>query len=212
MSTATILPIETSDPDYLLKVVLTGDSGVGKTNLLSQFVKNTFNPESKTTIGVEFATKVVKVRGKTVKAQIWDTAGQEAYHSITASYFRSCQGVFLVFDITDEKSFKDLDYWINMIKEHSNTTSSNADSTPLIVVIANKIDCPKEKHQVDIETISNSCRERDLDYFITSALTGENVKNAADFMVKKLTERRRVKANEETINLTENTSTNKGCC
>lgn len=208
---------EQGKPVISYKIILCGNHQSGKTLFIRRLTDTILNfdseiPETQATIATNLICHKIEMNGTVYKLQLWDTAGQEAYHSITASYFRSCQGVFLVFDITDEKSFKDLDYWINMIKEHSNTTSSNADSTPLIVVIANKIDCPKEKHQVDIETISNSCRERDLDYFITSALTGENVKNAADFMVKKLTERRRVKANEETINLTENTSTNKGCC
>lgn len=74
--------------DYLFKVVLIGDSGVGKSNLLSRFTRNEFNLESKSTIGVEFATKSIQAEGKTIKAQIWDTAGQERYRAITSAYYR----------------------------------------------------------------------------------------------------------------------------
>ena len=82
--------------DYLFKVVLIGDSGVGKSNLLSRFTRNEFNLESKSTIGVEFATKSIQTEGKTIKAQIWDTAGQERYRAITSAYYRC--GVIFVFN------------------------------------------------------------------------------------------------------------------
>ena len=80
--------------DYLFKVVLIGDSGVGKSNLLSRFTRNEFNLESKSTIGVEFATKSIQTEGKTIKAQIWDTAGQERYRAITSAYYRSVRGFY----------------------------------------------------------------------------------------------------------------------
>ena len=78
--------------DYLFKIVLIGDSGVGKSNLLSRFTRNEFNLESKSTIGVEFATKSIQAEGKTIKAQIWDTAGQERYRAITSAYYRGAVG------------------------------------------------------------------------------------------------------------------------
>jgi len=88
--------------DYLFKVVLIGDSGVGKSNLLSRFTRNEFSLESKSTIGVEFATRSIQVDGKTVKAQIWDTAGQERYRAITSAYYRGAVGALLVYDITKQ--------------------------------------------------------------------------------------------------------------
>ncbi|KAF2318963.1 hypothetical protein GH714_012008 [Hevea brasiliensis] len=86
--------------DYLFKIVLIGDSGVGKSNILSRFTRNEFCLESKSTIGVEFATRTLQVEGKTVKAQIWDTAGQERYRAITSAYYRGAVGALLVYDIT----------------------------------------------------------------------------------------------------------------
>ncbi|KAK9025676.1 hypothetical protein V6N11_038534 [Hibiscus sabdariffa] len=88
------------DYDYLFKLVLIGDSGVGKSNLLSRFARNEFNLESKSTIGVEFATRSIRVDDKVVKAQIWDTAGQERYRAITSAYYRGAVGALLVYDVT----------------------------------------------------------------------------------------------------------------
>merc|ERR1711998_690073 len=86
--------------DYLFKVVLTGDSGVGKSNLLTRFTRDEFKADSKSTIGVEFATQTIQVDKKTIKAQIWDTAGQERYRAITSAYYRGAVGALLVYDIT----------------------------------------------------------------------------------------------------------------
>ncbi len=88
-----------------LKLVLVGDSGVGKSNIISRFTKNEFNLESKTTIGVEFATKVVDLDGRSIKVQIWDTAGQERYRSMASAYYRGAVGALLVYDITRASSF-----------------------------------------------------------------------------------------------------------
>lgn len=91
-----------------LKLVLVGDSGVGKSNIISRFTKNEFNLESKTTIGVEFATKVIDIDGRSIKVQIWDTAGQERYRSMASAYYRGAVGALLVYDITRASSFENL--------------------------------------------------------------------------------------------------------
>ena len=93
------------ETDITLKIVLVGDSGVGKSNIISKYTKNEFNYESKTTIGVEFATKVITLDSKTVKVQIWDTAGQERYRSMASAYYRGAMGALLVYDITRASSF-----------------------------------------------------------------------------------------------------------
>ena len=94
------------DYDYLFKIVMIGDSGVGKSNILSRFTKNEFNFETKTTIGVEFAQKSMTIDGKTIKAQIWDTAGEERYRAITAAYYRGAAGALIVYDICKPGSFE----------------------------------------------------------------------------------------------------------
>jgi small GTP-binding protein len=99
------------DYDYLFKVVLIGDSGVGKSNLLSRFTKNEFSLESKSTIGVEFATRSIHVDDKIVKAQIWDTAGQERFHSLGAAFYRGADCCVLVYDVNVQKTFDTLNNW-----------------------------------------------------------------------------------------------------
>eukprot|EP01036_Dinobryon_divergens_P032180 gene32180-41720_t len=105
--------------DYLFKVVLIGDSGVGKSNLLSRFTRNEFNLESKSTIGVEFATKSIQVDSKIVKAQIWDTAGQERYRAITSAYYRGAVGALLVYDISKRSTFENVERWLKELRDHA---------------------------------------------------------------------------------------------
>lgn len=132
-------------------VVLIGDSGVGKSNLLLRFTKNDFQAESKSTIGVEFATRTLKIEDKTVKAQIWDTAGQERYRAITSaytanlaftlsltlvyhfSYYRGAVGALLVYDITKKQTFDNAERWLNELREH-------ADQEIVILLVGNKSD------------------------------------------------------------------------
>jgi small GTP-binding protein len=101
-----------------LKLVLVGDSGVGKSNIISKFTRNEFNLESKTTIGVEFATKVVAVEGRSAKVQIWDTAGQERYRSMASAYYRGAVGALLVYDLTHASSFESVDKWLKELRTY----------------------------------------------------------------------------------------------
>ncbi|KAG0495115.1 hypothetical protein HPP92_006109 [Vanilla planifolia] len=107
------------DYDYLFKLVLIGDSGVGKSNLLSRFTRNEFNLESRSTIGVEFATRSLNVDGRIIKAQIWDTAGQERYRAITSAYYRGAVGALLVYDVTRRPTFENVERWLRELREHT---------------------------------------------------------------------------------------------
>ena len=104
---------------YVFLVVLIGDSGVGKSNLLSRFTRNEFNLESKSTIGVEFATRSIQVDGKTIKAQIWDTAGQERYRAITSAYYRGAVGALLVYDIAKHLTYENVERWLRELRDHA---------------------------------------------------------------------------------------------
>uniref|UniRef100_A0A4W5LS69 Ras-related protein Rab-25 n=1 Tax=Hucho hucho TaxID=62062 RepID=A0A4W5LS69_9TELE len=120
--------------DFLFQtLVLIGDSGVGKSNLLSRFTRNEFNLESKSTIGVEFATRSIHVEGKTVKAQIWDTAGQERYRAITSAYYRGAVGALLVYDIAKHLTYENAERWLKELQDH-------ADSNIVIMLVGNKSD------------------------------------------------------------------------
>nr|CEG02421.1 unnamed protein product [Fusarium pseudograminearum CS3427] len=114
-------------------VVLIGDSGVGKSNLLSRFTRNEFNLDSKSTIGVEFATRSIQVDSKTIKAQIWDTAGQERYRAITSAYYRGAVGALLVYDISKHQTYENVTRWLKELRDH-------ADANIVIMLVGNKSD------------------------------------------------------------------------
>lgn len=156
--------------DFIWKVVLVGDSGVGKTNLLSCFTRNEFNAESKTTIGVEFATRNVQIRGKTVRAQIWDTAGQERYRAITSVYYRGAVGALVLYDITKPATFENLDKWISELKEH-------ADPCVCIMIVGNKTDL-RSQRVVSTEEGRLLAEKYRYSFIETSALDASNVGEA----------------------------------
>lgn len=99
--------------DYLFKIVIIGDSAVGKSNLLSRYARNEFNPNSKATIGVEFQTQCLQIDGKEVKAQLWDTAGQERFRAVTSAYYRGAFGALLVYDISRRSTFQSVSRWLD---------------------------------------------------------------------------------------------------
>lgn len=116
-----------------IAVVLIGDSNVGKSNLLMRFTRNEFNLESKSTIGVEFATKTVPVGGKTIKAQIWDTAGQERYRAITSAYYRGAVGALLVYDISKRATYENVERWLEELRDHADKNIVSSDTISLRV-------------------------------------------------------------------------------
>lgn len=107
---------EESDQEYLFKVVIIGDSAVGKSNLLTRYAKNEFNMHSKSTIGVEFQTQTMEIDGKEVKAQIWDTAGQERFRAVTSAYYRGAVGALVVYDISRSTTFESVTRWLEELK------------------------------------------------------------------------------------------------
>jgi len=161
---------EGSNFDYLFKVVLIGDSGVGKSNLLSRFTRNEFNLETKSTIGVEFATRSITVDGKTLKAQIWDTAGQERYRAITAAYYRGAVGALLVYDISKHQTYVNVTRWLKELRDH-------ADSNIVIMLVGNKSDL-KHLRAVPTDEAKAFAAENNLSFMETSALDASNVESA----------------------------------
>jgi len=156
--------------DYLYKVVLIGDSGVGKSNLLSRFTRNEFNLETKSTIGVEFATRSIQLDGKTIKAQIWDTAGQERYRAITSAYYRGAVGALLVYDIAKSQTFKNVERWLAELRE-------NASENIVIMLVGNKSDL-KHLREVPLETAKEFSEKNSLLFIETSALDSSNVEQS----------------------------------
>ncbi|CAK9315458.1 Ras-related protein RABA1f, partial [Cucurbita argyrosperma subsp. argyrosperma] len=158
------------DYDYLFKVVLIGDSGVGKSNLLSRFTRNEFSLETKSTIGVEFATRSIRVDDKIVKAQIWDTAGQERYRAITSAYYRGAVGALIVYDVTRHVTFENVERWLKELRGHT-------DHNIVIMLVGNKADL-RHLRAVSTED-AQAFAERERTYFMeTSALESFNVENS----------------------------------
>ncbi|AFN82829.1 RAS-related GTP-binding protein Rab11 [Encephalitozoon romaleae SJ-2008] len=157
--------------DYLFKIVLIGDSAVGKTNLLAKLTRNEFYKDSKATIGVEFGTITFKIGEDIVKAQIWDTAGQERYQAIVQAYYRGTSGAVIVYDITNKDSLKKAtSLWLKQLKDFS-------PSEIPIVLIGNKKDL-EDYRAIATEKGKEEAVANELSFFETSALTGENVREA----------------------------------
>uniref|UniRef100_A0A7S4KVV1 Ras-related protein Rab-11A n=1 Tax=Paramoeba aestuarina TaxID=180227 RepID=A0A7S4KVV1_9EUKA len=156
--------------DYLYKVVLIGDSGVGKSNLLSRFTRNEFSLETKSTIGVEFATRSIQVDGKTIKAQIWDTAGQERYRAITSAYYRGAVGALLCYDIAKSVTYKNVERWLTELRE-------NAAENIVIMLVGNKSDL-KHLREVPTDEAREFVEKNGLTFIETSALDSSNVDTA----------------------------------
>ncbi|AYV82031.1 MAG: Ras-like protein Rab-11A [Homavirus sp.] len=164
--------------DYLYKIVLIGDSGVGKSNLLSRFTRNEFYTDTKSTIGVEFATRTITVDNKTIKAQIWDTAGQERYRAITSAYYRGAVGALLVYDISKGTTFRNVTKWMNELKEN---TASNI----VIMLVGNKSDL-RHLREVSTEEGNDLSRKNGLYFLETSALDSSNVELAFQNVVSEI--------------------------
>ncbi|KAM1229285.1 hypothetical protein ACFX11_039856 [Malus domestica] len=156
--------------DYVFKVVLIGDSAVGKSQLLARFARNEFSLESKATIGVEFQTKTLVIDHKTIKAQIWDTAGQERYRAVTSAYYRGSVGAMLVYDITKPQSFDHVTKWLEELRAH-------ADNNIVVMLVGNKSDLGTLR-AVPSEDAKEFAQRENLFFMEASALEATNVESA----------------------------------
>ena len=164
--------------DFLFKMILIGDSSVGKSNILLKYLKGEFDPNSKATVGVEFGTKNILLNKKKIKIQIWDTAGQERYRSITSAYYKGAKGAFIVYDITRRNTFESIDKWISDLK-------TNGDKNISIVLIGNKRDL-EDKREVQKEEGIKKSKECKTAFMETSALNGENIDKAFEQLIEEI--------------------------
>jgi len=201
--------------EYKLKIVIVGDSGVGKTNLVKRFISNTYNANSKATVGVEFISKSYKINDHIFKIEIWDTAGQERYKSITAAYYKGAKGALVVYDTTNKETFYNVDRWISEIKEKSVPEIK-------IMIIGNKMDL-KSRREVKLEEAMEKSKTLEAPLLETSALTAENVNQAFHDLLKEMyyevrgkfeVQEQKVEETKEGINLNTEVpkNKNKGCC
>jgi len=157
--------------DYLVKLLLIGDSGVGKSSLLVKFADDRFSPHIGQTIGMDFKVKMLDLGGRRVKLQIWDTAGQERFHTITQQYYRNAMGIILVYDVTNEESFDNIRRWAAQIAAHGAETADR-------MLLGNKADCDASQRAVDKERAQALANEYGIPFMETSAKEGNNVQEA----------------------------------
>ncbi|KAG1179216.1 hypothetical protein G6F55_007346 [Rhizopus delemar] len=165
--------------DYFFRLVLTGDSGVGKSNVMSRFARNEFDLVYRKTIGVDFTTKTLGTDNHTVRAQIWDTAGQERFRTIVSSYYRGVAGAFIVYDITSRSSFENVHIWLREIREYT-------DSTAVIMLVGNKVDLSKFSRVVETEEGRLLAEEEELLFIETSALDAASIDAAFIILLSKI--------------------------
>ncbi|KAF3333509.1 ras-related protein RABA5a [Carex littledalei] len=169
---------ESGSQDYLFKIVMIGDSSVGKSNLLARFARNEFYPNSKSTIGVEFQTQKLLIDGKEVKAQIWDTAGQERFRAVTSAYYRGAVGALLVYDISRRTTFDSVGRWLNELHTHS-------DMNVVTILVGNKSDL-KDIREVPTSEGKSLAEAQGLFFMETSALDSSNVTEAFYTVVREI--------------------------
>ncbi|XP_050375087.1 ras-related protein RABA5e-like [Argentina anserina] len=169
---------EGSGEEYLFKIVIIGDSAVGKSNLLSRYARNEFSAHSKATIGVEFQTQSMEIDGKEVKAQIWDTAGQERFRAVTSAYYRGAVGALVVYDITRRTTFESVGRWLDELKTHS-------DATMAIMLVGNKCDLENIRN-VSIEEGKSLAEAEGMFFMETSALDSTNVDKAFELVIREI--------------------------
>lgn len=158
--------IKNKNYDTIMKILLVGDSGVGKSCLLVRFVDDKFNPTFITTIGIDFKIKTVEINGKKVKLQLWDTAGQERFRTITTAYYRGAMGIIIVYDVTDERTFSNVRQWYQTVTEHANENAQ-------ILLVGNKNDM--DNRVVSYEQGEKLATELNVTFIESSAKDNRNV-------------------------------------
>uniref|UniRef100_A0A336MPQ4 CSON004383 protein n=1 Tax=Culicoides sonorensis TaxID=179676 RepID=A0A336MPQ4_CULSO len=166
-----------------LKVLVLGDVAVGKSSLANRYVNQTFSFEYKVTIGADFFLKQLQIGDNSITLQIWDTAGQERYDSFNRPFYRGADCALIVYDITDPRTFANLDKWFeNLIENVQNTHSIDRRNIP-IAIVGNRLDLHKLR-EVEYSKAELWCKRKQINYFEVSAKTGENVDTVFDYLVE----------------------------
>ena len=182
--------------DILYKKVKIGDSGVGKSNILSRYVRDEFSIDTKATVGVEFGSKIISINNQQIKMQIWDTAGQEKYKSVSSIYYKGAKGALLVYDISRKETFNNLNRWVNEIK-------NNSDENINILLIGNKCDL-EEGRQISQEEAFEKAKEINAGFLEVSALQAVNIEKAFKYLIQQIYSKNNNRIDEKKNTLKEN--------
>ena len=200
-----------SDFEFVVKLIIIGDTGVGKTNFIFQFTEGKFSPLHVSTVGLDSKSKIIRLPKlkKNVKIQIWDTAGQERYMAINKNFFHKVQGIIVMYDLTNRDSFENIKSWINLIKQ--------ATSNKTVILIANKLDLAKDERIVSESEGEKIAKDNDIMFFEGSGSTGENVdkifiKIAETIYTSLIEEKNDEEKCSSKFNLNKNNNKKKRCC
>ena len=166
--------------DLTLKLLVVGDSSVGKTNFVMRLINNEFSKNYMTTSGIDLKATDIEIKNKKIHIQLWDTAGQEKYKAITKNLFLKVMGALIIYDITNEASYNNLKSWVQLIKEECGKHMQ-------LIILGNKSDLDAERKISKDEAI-NYAKEQKIDYIETSSKTGENVKKAVTMICESILE------------------------
>ena len=193
--------------EITFKILLLGDSSVGKTCFLKRYTDNTFQDAYLSTIGFDFKFKTVTLKsGKKVKVQLWDTAGQERFRTIAKSYYKGAHGIILIYDVTNRKTFENIRKWLNQIKEETSNKIS-------IILVANKIDCDADLRVVSKEEGEDLAKNAGLPIYEASAKQSINVNESFQFLIEQVSENSSNIHTQTSTKLNQNTSSKKkNCC
>ena len=186
----------TSEPSNIFKILTIGESGVGKTCILRRFVEDKFLKNHLATIGIDFKTKTLNINNQEIKLKIWDTAGQERFRNITTQYYKGADGIVLVYDVTDEASFDKIKDWMDQI-----LSNTNKDEICLIL-LGNK--CDIEKRSISYEQGKTLANELQVNFFETSAQTGQNIKEAFETQTDNIIKKKKIEGDNNNIDLKKN--------
>lgn len=178
-----------TDTIHCFKILTIGESGVGKTCILRRFVENKFLKNHLATIGIDFKTKNIEIDGTPIKLKIWDTAGQERFRNITNQYYKGADGIILVFDVTDQKSFEKIKEWMSQIK-----ANTQADQIGL-VLLGNK--CDIEQRTISKNDGEELGKELGIEYYETSAMLGNGIAQAFEFLAKNILTKKKIDLKNE---------------
>ena len=192
--------------DVKYKIMVLGESKVGKTSLIKRFTKDQFGGVYLTTVGMDFQDKIIEIEDKKIRLQVWDTAEQERFRNVTKSYFQSSHGLLVVYDITDKESFEKINFWMKNIKE-------NAPENAKLILVGNKCDLANER-QVSYEEGEKKASDYNIKFFESSAKEGTNVKEFFFYLANEIyqDEKTKGKDNKKTVQLDSKKKGKKGCC